>query len=415
MFYYKLSDIDINVASFNDIYNVDYNAIETFGPEPIIIYYYKDKDTDKLILHSIKPKGFVKENDKVSITRLLKSFPNNSSLPEPYRVEITNKHMIAYTGDKSFPSFRTRAIVLENTTYNVPLGLRGNDMNILYDANFRTKTRERQEFFKETELDENGNVVFVENEEVDAFKRTIDRYKPINVNTDSLHAKINIAYEPQGIDESNPVKSLLYEVTGEGFVNNKEISKVASADNLILTIFGDPGVVNCDCNDINNTFILSDFENLKYTGFKTGDPLTATLEKVGAVNDIYSDNADVCRWITEPVEYQLDVGNTFSDSTVRQTFMLNLFNEYQNLEVVEGKEPLIYNWNIVVLNEVYNEETEVWDFDSISYAYAPVQSGDECNPINTMYIENTEGDYGASPLDPFTNVFNIIGANIINA
>lgn len=432
MFIMKCSDIPLSIDSWNDIIWVDSNAIETFGPDASLMYCYKDKDhSDRLKVYAVKMSGFFRENDRMDLTRILRNYPINTSILSVYKFEVTDKHIIAYCRDTRNTSLKTMAIILENTNYNIPLELRNNEINMSYDAEVRSRTRDKQPWFRL--YDDNGDVI--DDEEVQAMKDTLARYATINSNHDSLHALINLGFESQKYDSSANVEDfpVVFPAIKDSGVTKyaKEQSALKIQDSIFIRVDGDPDDVNCDCEDQRSVLYVYDF--LPMTLFYDLDTLTpdpsvygyptkVELAKRGEQNDEYSGFEDVCRFESDYFYYYYDGGATLP-VLVRQKIRLNLYAQFQEFIPYCANSGLRFNWGMHHLIEYdtgFDDGStfpDSWVTALDEEIYMPVQQYNECNPVGIYYTTNiiddgsTVGCYLSDLKNPW-NVYDIPAAKI---
>jgi len=429
MFILQCSDIPLDIGSWSDIIWVDGNAIETFGDDPSLLFCYKEKNKSRYKVYSVKMNGFVRENDRMDLTRILRNYPLNTSILRVYKLEITDKHLIAYCYDTRNSSLKSMAVVLENSAYNLPLEFRNNEINVSYDADVRTRTRANQPWYRIWDEDE----VEVENEEVEAMKNTLEVYAPINSYHDSLHALVDIGYSKQNYVPGSAVSPLpvFFPNLGENGTTKTQKEQVALKlqDSLFLRIDGDPDDVNCDCEDQRKLFFVYDFEPMTlFYDLETmtpdpnvyGYPTKVQVNRLGLVNDEYSGHEDVCRFESDWFYYNYDSGETFP-VLVRHKIRVNLYSKFQQFVPFCANDYLRFNWSIHHYIEYYHElpnETipYEWIVGLDEEIFMPVQVYNECNPVGIFYTTNLVDD-GSTIGCPIAlkspwNVYNIEASKI---
>jgi len=407
MFLVGLSSIEMDIDGYGDVYSSDSNSIETFGSDPFVMFTYKSNlDTrDKII--SIKMNGFSPEVDRADITRILRQYPFQTSKISINTVEFTDKHIIVYCRDPKNTSIGSMAIVMENTGYNIPLGLRTNDMKVQYYVDFRSLTRENQPFYRVE--DDDGEVI--DDEEVAAFQATLERYTPINTQSETLAAVIKMGYTDQKIVATDEPEQFTVEFPSIGSSKDlKEQADKKMQERLFLRVDGDPLDVNCDCARQNDLLYVYDFEAM--TIFydiinRIPDPhiipglIKVPVYKKDIVRDEYSKFQDVCRWESSWFEYFYDEDDTFP-MRVRTKIRVNLYEQYQSFIPWGSNGNLIYNWGIHFKVQFFDDDptTTIIDWtDAIDEeVYKEIVEYDECNPVGQFWTTDLIDDGSTVPM-----------------
>ena len=415
MFVLQCSDIPLDVDSWNDILSVDVNAIETFGEFPSLVYCYKD-GRGRYRVYSVRLDGFAKENNNIDLTRVLRNYPLSSSILSVYKIDITDKHLIAYSYDTRNQSLKSMAVVLENAAYNLPLGFRNNTIAMSYDTEVRNKTREYQSYYRL--WDEDGNEV--DDEEVAAMQSVLDRYSPINSNHDSLGVLMDLGFQGQKITEEDAVETYSIsfpDIREDGFTKTlKEQTALKMQESLFLRVDGDPDDVNCDCEEQRSLLYVYDFEPMTlFYDLDTmtpdpsvfGYPTKVQLNRVGNVNDEYSGDEDVCRFESDWFTYYYDRGETFP-ILVRQKIRLNLYSQYQSFVPFCANGSLRFNWGMHHFIEYLDDDPNTtissdWIIALDEEIYMPIQTNNECNPVGIFYTTNITDD-GSTIGCPFSSL-----------
>jgi len=429
MFILQCSDIPLDIDAWDDIIWVDGNAIETFGDDPSLLFCYQDATKEKYRVYAVKMDGFVRENDKMDLTRVLRNYPLNTSILSVYKLEISDKHMIAYCYDTRNTDLKSIAVVLENAAYNIPLEFRNNDINMSYDTDIRQETRNNQPWYRI--WDEDGEEI--EDEEVQAMKDTLAIYAPINSYHDSLHALIDAGFTGQKFLSENAPETwpVFFPNLGDDGTTKqaKEQCPLKIQDQLFLRRDGDPDDVNCDCEDQRRILYVYDFEPMTlFYDLDTmtpdpnvyGYPTKVALHKMGMRNDEFSGFEDVCRFSSDWFTYNYDRGETFP-IVVRQKIRLNLYSKFQQFVPYCANGFLRFNWGMHFYIEYLDDDpTTTIPYDWIvaldEEIYMPVQLYNECNPVGIYYTTNVVDDgstlgceFGLQ--DPW-DIYDIIAAKV---
>jgi hypothetical protein len=419
----RFSNIILDIESLAKIIYVDSNPIEKFGNNPDVIFSYYGKTTQTYLVYSVKMDGFAREHEIVDMNRVLKGFPGYSAYPSITKIEITDKHLIVYVDKyERVENSKSTAIICENTNYNLPFGIRSNKANVSYNADVRLDTRERQKYFNEYII-QDGVAVPVEDEEVDAFKLTLDRYAPINVNTDFIQADINVGISSQNIADGEMVDSFPIVVNNYGIKEIKEISNLSYKDLFSLSTLGDPDDINCDCAlqrtlltiiGFNALSIYYDYDAEEMSSGVQNFPACLNAKKIGRVSDIYSRYNEVCRFDTGWFFYLADM---LSDNPklIRQRLRINLFDKVQVRGISIGSEGNTFNWSLVSEIQVLSNDNlstvpeSNWIPVSITESLMPQNVNGECNPIGSYWLCP-----GSGSLDTISqcNYYNVLAATV---
>jgi len=407
MFQFKLSNIVLDINAFTDVYSVDSNSIETFGSDPVVLYTFKSNIDNRIKIMSVKMDEFTPETDIADLSRILRSYPYQNSKIVVRSVDFTDKHIIVYASDSKNSGIGSMAIIMENTGYNLPLGIRTNDMNIQYDVDLRNVTREYQPYYR---INDDDGVEIID-EEVSAFKATLERYTPINTNSDNLAAKIDMGYTNQKIEAGSEPDVLTVEFPVTGAEKTlKEQSILKMQDNLFMRIDGSPGDVNCDCNRQRDILYVYDFEAMTifYDVVNRipdpnliGVPTKVAVNNVERTRDRFSGYQDVCRWNCDWFEYYYDEGNTIP-MRVRTKIRINLYDRFQQFVPWGSNGILRYNWGIHFHVQYLQDDIEStisnWVDAIDEEVYKQVVEYDECNPIGQFYTTDLIDDGSTFPM-----------------
>ena len=393
MFLIKLTSIDLDVSQYSDILSSDNNAIETFGTNPFVIFTYTSSKDSHIKLIAIPMDQFTNKVYRADLNRILRKYPYINSSIVYQDLEFSDKHIIVYGYDSKNTDLGTFAIIMENTGYNLPLGLRSNNMNVQYDIDLRNLTRANQPYYR-TEDDDGEEI---DDEEVSAFQETLKRYTPISAESEYLAAKMDLGYTDQKIeDESVPENIEVYFSDTGATKTLKEQSNIKMQESLLLRVDGTEDDVNCDCNRQRDTLYVYDFDAMSIfydiinlvVDPNIINPLTKVeVTKIGQTNDIYSHYQDVCRWQSEWENYFYDDGKTIP-MQVRAKIRVNLYDLYQGFIPWGSSTYLKYCWGIhfyVQFLSLDSEETIPWQVAIDEEVYKPIEEYDECNPIGQFY------------------------------
>jgi hypothetical protein len=365
LFFIQLSSIPLNVSSFNNVINVDTNPVEKFGEDGLVLFTYKDKSDNKYYIYSIRMNGFFREKDSVNLNKVLKDFPLDQADPVINKCEVTDKSVLVYcVSFNNITNSKSEILSCENLDYLLPFGLRGNDINLAYDADTQLTTRTRQIYFQEYTIVDDTKV-YVEDQEVQAFKSVLERYSPINTVKGVVAAHLDLALSTQTILDGEEVETFPVDLGYYGIKDLKEVSLLNNRDDLSFSVLGTPEDVNCDCKKQLNKLYLYNYDALTPfydSNTETVDPGLAhypytccVANKVGKVNDENSGYEDACRFDTGYLYF------TFNDGVIanrlgRQRFYVNLFDQYQAASVAGASGYLNYNWSIVTVIEVLDND-----------------------------------------------------------
>ena len=403
LFEIQLSSFELNITNFSKLFWIDTNPVEKFGEDPNVLFSYVDKTTGRYFIYSVRMDGFFREHDQADMSRVLKSFPVVSAMPVIYKIEITDKHLIAYCEKfLKVPDSKSTAIICEDTNYNLPFGIRSNRMNVAYDADIRLTTRARQPYYREWTIVD-GNQVTVTGEEVEAFKNTLERYAPLNTENEFLQENIDAGISTQGLEVGTEVEDFQIEIPDYGPRAIKEISKLAMRDLLEMRTDGDPDYPNCDCvlqrqilylHDFEPMTLFYDFSTMSMNPGLSGVPSCVPADKLGKTADKYSSYEEVCRFDTGYFYYQYDDGVTTIPRLVRSRFRVNLFDRIQRVAVVGAFAPLIFNWSVHCLIEVFEDNPLTtmpeWITATDEEIFMPLKINAECISIGIYYTtDNT--------------------------
>jgi len=107
LFFLRMSETVLPIDSTSDIISNDSNPINSYGKYPTVVYIYKNTNRDDFIVHSIRTDLYEKEHSIINVTRMLRNFPRRSSSILPYNIEISDKHLIVYGTDSTFPEIKS--------------------------------------------------------------------------------------------------------------------------------------------------------------------------------------------------------------------------------------------------------------------------------------------------------------------
>jgi hypothetical protein len=407
MYLIKLSEIPLNIAAYTDIISVDTNAIETFGDNPFVLFSYTDKDDSRVRTIVVPMDRFTNKVFSADLTRILHKYPYENSNLTIYDVQFTDKHIIVYASDSKNTSLGTFAIIMENIGYNLPLGIRTNNMNVSYDTDLRDLTRKYQPFYRTEDADGEE----IDDEEVAAFRATLQRYTPISAESENLAALVYMGYTDQKIEpESEPEQfTVTFPATGAQ-KDLKEQSNIKMQESLLLRVDGDPNDVNCDCSRQREILYVYDFEAM--TIFYDivnrvpdpnvyGVPSKVAVNKIDKTRDVYSRFQNVCRWESDWFEYYYDEGDTFP-MRVRTKIRVNSYDQFQQFVPWGSNGILKYNWAIHFQVQYLQNDPETtiadWIDAILEETYKPIVEFDECNPVGQFYTTDLIDDGSTFPM-----------------
>lgn len=410
MFEIQLSSLELNIENFSKIFWIDINPIEKFGVDADIILSYIDKSTLKPFIYYIKMNGFYRENTKLDMYRVMRGNPTIDAQPVIYKMEITDKTLIVYCEKfLNVADSKSTAMILDNTTYLIPTGIRTNKINIYYDANVRTETRANQIYYREYTSSNEVNTT-ITGEEVEGFKNVLARYAPINTENEWLQENIDVGISKQKIADGQIVDSFPITVpnfTGDAAI--QEVSKLNMRDFVALRIDGDPEYPNCDCVRFSDILYLHDFAPMTlFYNYETQTanpnldkvPSCVPAVKLGKLSDKYSNNEVACRFDTGYFYYTYYDGQSTLPTLVRSRFRINNFERLQRVLPQNASEPMVFNWSIhcqvdVFVDDPYATFAE-WVTVTDEEIFAPLSKNNECSPSIIYYT--SMGD------DPLTTI-----------
>lgn len=399
MYVWPLSFLELDINKLTDIFCVDSSPFYKFGNDANVLFGYRDKTLGIPVVYSVKMNGFYRENSKLNINQILRGYPSPNSIPVISKIRTTDENIIVFCDRfENVSNSKSTVIILDDTNFNLSVGLRTHKLNIFYNADVRLATRANQKYFKEYD-DVGGQVGSSLAEEVEVLQNTINRYSPITSERNYIQENIDMGISNQRIEELTSDNFEISIPNYDGTKNINEIVKFSAIDTFSINIGGSPDIPNCRCNDLQNTLLyLYNFNPMTYLYDYTTHTINPNLSHVppclklywvGTIKDQYSLNENACRLDTGYFYYQYNDINFEIPRLIRSRFRVNLYESFQKIEIDGVPGTLKFNWSVHCLAEILENTPldTILDWRPIinEEVYSPVVENLECEPNRTYY------------------------------